>query len=510
MTPGCTVPSPDAGRRDGPLRVHQLLDRAAATRPGAIAVTDATGRWTYASLAALTGRVHSWLSAQPVRPGDRVLAALPGSAHLLALMYACSRLGAIFVPLDSDITPYRLQHAVSDAEPSLALVAVGLADAAVAAGRVTTLSRLLRELRELPDHPAAPPAAEPGQPVMFLLYTSGSSSVPRAVICPHAAVLAAVRAIGARLRYRAADVVYCRLPLSFDYGLYQALLSAQARCEVVLDALRPAIGVLAAIRASRATVVPVMPILAGALAGLAARQGAPGSVRLLTSTGAPMPPSTADALRRQFPAARLSLMYGLTECKRAAMTDPYEEPADTRSAGRVIDGARLAVTAGGVRSAEPGRVGEIVISGPQVMAGYWRAPELTAAWFREDRVTGARWLHTGDRGYLDDRGRLHVLGRLDNTFSYRGVRTCAEEIEAAALDIPGVRGAVLQPPVPGADMILFVTGTRTAGEVIRGVTDRLGTSRSPRRCLLLPSLPVTPHGKADRQALAATAAGPAE
>jgi acyl-CoA synthetase (AMP-forming)/AMP-acid ligase II len=291
--------------------------------------------------------------------------------------------------------------------------------------------------------------------------------------------------------------------MTFDYGLYQALLCAQARCELVLDDAAPGLAVLSRMRACGATVVPLVPSLADFLAFLASRMSGTPPVRLFTSTGAPLGAASTAALRRCFPGARICLMYGLTECKRVAIMPPDHDLARPASSGLPMPGTAVRILADGLLTREPGVQGEIIVAGPHVMAGYWRDQAATAARFRRDPATGRRQLHTGDLGWLDRHGYLYVAGRLDDVFSWRGLRMSRQEVEAAALSIPGVRAAVVLPPVGHRDMILFAVGCHSGPALLRLIAGRLDARRVPARCVILDRIPVTDRGKVDLTALGA-------
>jgi acyl-CoA synthetase (AMP-forming)/AMP-acid ligase II len=499
---------PGAGAPAGP-RVHQLLERAAAGQPGAPAITSAGQTWTYRRLAAESARLAGWLAAHQVGPGDRVILAARSGPHAVALMYACSWRNAVFVPLPESMRPFQLRALIGDTEPAIVIVSGPQAARSLGPvpAPVTDLGRLVDELASCP---AGPPGttdsgAETTVPA-FLLFTSGSSAMPKGVICPHASVLFAAQAIAGRLGYRAGDVIYCRLPFSFDYGLYQALLAALAGCELVLDSGSAALGLLPAMHASGATVVPLVPPLAAILARLAGRQPVPGRIRLFTNTGAALGRAVAADLRQRFPGAQLCLMYGLTECKRATIMPPDEHLRRPASAGLPLPGTTIRVVAPDGRAQPPGRPGEIVVEGRHVMAGYWRDPGRTAERFRASHRAGERQLSTGDLGYTDPEGYLYVLGRLDDTFSRRGVRMSCQEIEHAALDIPGISQAAVVPATGSHDMALFVAGALRPDQVLRALADRLSADKCPPHCQVLTALPVTPHGKPDRRALARRAA----
>jgi acyl-CoA synthetase (AMP-forming)/AMP-acid ligase II len=484
-------------------RVHHLLAHALVDQPEALAVVQDGRGWSYAQLAAECARIADWLASRGVGRADRVMTVLPGSVHLVALLYACSSLGAILVPVPPNTAAFQLNVLVADVEPSVVVVArpetVG---SVLARGLVLDLSMLIAGLPRAGADAGLEHLGKQcdGRMIAFLLYTSGSTSMPKAVICPHDRVLFATRAIASRLRYRHGDVVYSMMPLSFDYGLYQVLLCAQAMCTLVLDESTSALRIVSVMREVGATVVPLVPSLAAVLGPLAMRTTARPPVRLLTSTGAPLSAAAAATLRSAFPAARLSVMYGLTECKRATIMPADGDLMRSGSVGIPLQGTRVHVLVRGELTREPGVTGEVVIEGPHVMAGYWRAAELTARKFLST-ADGRRLLMTGDAGYLDADGYLYLTGRLDDTFKRHGVRMSCQEIEFAALDIPGVREAVVLPPFGEQDLAIVVSGQLQPASVQHSLAERLPPEKCPAHCDVVPELPVTSHGKVDRQFL---------
>lgn len=487
-------------------RVHQLLARAVASKPAGVAVIHGSERWSYARLGSQAVRAAARLADLGVTSGDRVLVAVSDSAHLVALLYACSLTGAALIPVPPDATSFQLSAYRADARPAVTIVAPGRAIPPVPVkpdlGIVVPLGTVCNGDEPATGRRPALCIAEERPSVAFLLYTSGSSAKPRAVICPHDAVLFAARAIGSRLGYCEDDVVYSRIPMSFDYGLYQVLLCAQAMCTLVLDGETPALRLLPAMREVAATVVPVVPPLAATLGVLAARTRRTPPVRLFTNTGADLSPGGRAALRAGFPGAKLALMYGLTECKRATIMAPDGDLVRPQSVGTPLEGTTIKVLAGGRLTTEPGVLGEVVVEGPHVMAGYWRAPALTRKRF--PRLAGGPGrLRTGDLGFLDGDGYLYLRGRLDDTFKRNGIRMSCQEVEAAALDIPGVRAAAAMPPESGLDLALFAVSDLRRDEITQLLADRLPPARRPAACHIVTALPVTPRGKVDRQVLRA-------
>jgi amino acid adenylation domain-containing protein len=480
----------------GHTAVSDLLHEARTRYAHRPAVRDRDGGWTYRELAEQSDRYARSLRRYGVRAASRVVLLLPNGRPTAALIYAIAALGATAVPLSPGTPGYRLRWLLQNAQPTLVVVADGLAEANA---RYTTAAVV--EIGWLPgrDLPPAGPVRSPVPTApAFLLYTSGSTAQPRAVVCPHSAVLFATHAIAERLAYRPDDVIYCRLPLSFDYGLYQLFLATAGGAELILADDGVDAVLAREIRRCGATVVPVVPALADLLARSAARERRPSPVRLFTNTGATLTPRHDAALRSRWPRAAIVAMYGTTECKRVSIADPDEHLVHPGSVGRPLPGTGVAVVDDAGRVLGADTTGQFVVSGPHVMDGYWQDAELTAARFTT-RDHG-RGLQTGDFGYLDNAGRLYFVGRRDDLIKRRGVRTSTSEIEAAMLDIPAVRAAAVVSVGEGT-ITAWAQTDLPAEQVLREVSERLGRARTPDRCIVVTALPLTSNGKVDKQRL---------
>ncbi|MCT9087688.1 AMP-binding protein [Streptomyces sp. ASQP_92] len=486
--------------------VHGLLAAAVAARPDAPAVRDASGVWTYAELDAWSRAYADWLTAQGVGHADRILVRVGNTREFTALMFGALRRGIAFVPVNPAMKRFHLNTVVPDCDPVLVI------------GQDAQDTAVLRELTDRPVfelddvrlgaealYDAAPGAFEaPVAPdgLGLLIYTSGSTSAPKAVVSTHAPIVFAARAIQARLDYREDDVVLVAVPVSFDYGLYQILLSVIAGAQVVLTSPDRHVRLLSTLHEYGVTVVPLVPSLGEMLLTLSRRdrREAP-PVRLFTNTGAALTGPVIAQLRAAFPAAQVSPMFGTTECKRITVLEPDGDIARPGSVGRALDGTEVLILDDDGRLLPPGTVGEICVRGPHIMTGYWQAPEQTALRFRPDPVTGETTLHTGDYGHLDTDGHLYFEGRRDDLFKRKGVRMGTLEIETAALDIEGVTAAAALAPAEGQDLTLYAVTELSADEVLAQLTERLEAAKVPAACHLLDALPLTPNGKTDKQRL---------
>ncbi|MFC6093990.1 class I adenylate-forming enzyme family protein [Saccharothrix lopnurensis] len=518
--------------------LHHLIDAAARAWPDRPAVSTAADSLTHRQVAEGSRRLAAWLVARGVARGDRVVLVAPSDPVVPVLVYAASRIGAAFTVLHEQTRGRPLEHVLDDSGPVLLVAAEeGARAAARSRGVLVATPGEIRTAAfadapghadvpgraDAPGHAGAPafadvpafadapagadtPTPAPGplavDPVC-LIYTSGTTSLPKAVVSTHQQVVFAVGAIQSQLAYRPDDVVYCPLPLSFDYGLYQLFLGAASGAHVRLG--QPAeVGpsLLRNLVGARATVLASVPAVAETLARLVKRSGGAGTppLRLLTNTGAAMPVEPLNALRAAIPTLRVQLMYGLTECKRAAIMPPDGDLERPGASGRALPGTELFAIDEEGRRLPPGELGELVVRGPNVMAGYWRRPELSARRFHLAEGLFPE-LRTGDYGRLDEDGYVYFDGRRDDIYKQRGFRVSATEVEAATRRVPGVESAVVLPPDGDRPAVLVVVGRVTADEVTALLKDEIEEFKIPHRCVVASSLPLTGNGKVDRKAL---------
>lgn len=498
---------------DNPVLVHHILDAAAARTPDAVAVTDAVGQWTYNELADAGRRVARWLLRSGIGHGDRVLVQIPSVRASAAIFDGVVRIGAIFVPVNPGTKEFHLRSVLSSADPSMIVgagpSALTLGD--LVPGPVLELDEIWPEILATAPLPEEHPIDVSPDDIAVLVYTSGSTAAPKGVVCPHRQMVFASQAIAGELGYRSDDVVFCRFPISWDYGLYKLLLTALVGAEIVLADGDSDLVLLQRIRETGATIVPIVPSFAAMVCRLAARSGqeashAPNTVRMFTNTGAALPDTTAEELRAAFPGAAVIRQFGQTECKRISVLLPEFQESKAESVGRPLPGTSVVILDDDGAECSVGVVGEIVVLGPHVMPGYWRAPEITERTFRTG-PDGEGRLHTGDYGSIDADGFLYYEGRRDDMFKRKGVRMSVLEIEAAAMDVDGVTAAAAVPPADGRDLGVVVTGTAAPHAVLRELSKRLEPAKVPAACRIVEHLPLTLHGKYERRELVSLLAG---
>jgi amino acid adenylation domain-containing protein len=483
--------------------VHELLDETAARLPDKSALITDEGSISYGALAETTRRLAGWLVEAGIRRGDRIALMLPNGIPIVTALLAASRVGAIFFVVNPGIKTYHLRHILEDAEPTLIITT----EKRSAEEQLETCARVLTlesGWTAALEH-AAWSGAFPGissDPVC-LIYTSGSTGKPKAVISSQRNVVFAARAIQQCLDMQESDVVGNFLPLSFDVGLYQIFLSFQIGATLALGSdLHVGPGLLRKINQWKVTGLPAVPSLVLNLLRLSnrSRDQLP-RLRYITNTGAHLPRSYIDELRALMPDCTVFVMFGLTECKRVSILPPVDHERKSDSVGKPLPDTECLIVGADGRLLPHGEIGELVVRGPHVMLGYWRAPELTAKRYRPWGVGTEVALFTGDACSLDEEGYLYFHGRSDDIYKQGGYRVSALEVEAAACDIPGVRQAALLPPQAERGSVLFVTSDLAIETVFEALRERLEDYKLPTQIVVLDDLPLTPNGKSDKKQL---------
>jgi len=480
----------------GARHVVDLLDDTSATLGNSPAICDSTDEWTFTELVTFSKKFAEWLARNGVIAGDRVVLRIAPSCAFGAIVYGCFRVGAILVPVNHSAKLYQLDSIVEDAKAKFVITDETI-DGRPAYIGLETLWPEVRELREIASDLQLQPSD-----IALLMYTSGSTSKPKGVICPHGAVMFAVLAIASAVSYSSEDVVGCRLSLAFDYGLYQLFLCSLSGAQLVLISPNDDLRFTSALARRGVTVVPLVPSLAALVLATAERVQMPNAIRLFTNTGEAMSAKTLNSLRETFPAARIQLMYGITECKRVSIMAPDGDLVRHGSVGQPLPGTVVRIVDSDGMNVGAGEIGEIVVSGPHVMAGYWADSDLTGIYFKRAELDGAIELHTGDYGHLDDDGYLYFRGRSRDFFKRHGIRISAAEIEHAATQIPGVSAAVLIPTTERSDMLLCVISEIAPERVLLKLSQLLDPQRVPKSCRVMQEFPLNVNGKIDRTLLA--------
>jgi acyl-CoA synthetase (AMP-forming)/AMP-acid ligase II len=466
-----------------------------------------------------------------VKPGDRVLVFGANTIQAAIAFWAVIMCGGVVAMIHPGTAQDKLAWLIADSG-AVALVAdAALADKFVGAGDRSPGLRSVIVVGAGPDESAMPRV---GSAVAFdcavangatstrtlppprrsnlaaLIYTSGSTGWPKAVTLTHGNMISATKAISTYLGLLTSDVLLCALPVSFDYGLYQLILSVSVGGRLVLERSFALPGqILNRVAAQRVTVLPGVPTMFALLARLGnlARWDL-SSIRMITSTGAALGPEQIAWLLAEFPSARIFSMYGLTECKRCTYLPPEDVKRKPDSVGLPIPGTEIWLVDRNDRVVGPGQVGELVVSGPTVMAGYWNRPAETAHRLRPGRHSEEVVLYTGDLCRMDAEGYLYFVSRLDDIIKTCGEKVAPAEVEAVLRSFPGVLdAAVVGVPdeIAGHAIKAFVVlnrdTTMTAAALRVACRERLEPFKVPRTIELVDELPRTTNGKVEKASL---------
>ncbi len=496
-----------------------------------LAIRYAGGDLTYRELDDRAARVATVLAGGGIADGDRVAYLGLNSSSFLVTMLACFRIGAIFVPINFRLAGPELEEVLSKSGATCAIVEEGHRSALEAARPGTKLERFL-----LVDDDSACPAADhaPGwerwgsliqkatpardlapkgfEDLGILMFTSGTTGLPKGVMLTHGNVWWNSINVDSRLDTRRGDVTHAAAPMFHIGALNSFVVRALVRggTVIVRRAFDPSqfVSDVSEFHVNSTFAVPAM------LAALPRLQGFfdadLSSLRTIVVAGAPVPPS----LIKQFADHNIILQqaWGLTETAPFATHLPAERTLDKLgSAGipmpytevRVVDPDSGEPTASGV-------AGEVIVRGPNVTPGYWQNPEATALAFDEDG-----WFHSGDIGYFDDDGYLYIVDRLKDMIISGGENVYPAEVERALSDLDGVTDvAVIGIPDPewGETVVAVVSLAAghhiTIDDVRDHATTRIARYKLPRQLQIVQAVPRNASGKVDKQSVRALVEGP--
>jgi amino acid adenylation domain-containing protein len=511
------------------MPAQQFLEATAQQRPDSVALVRGERRLTYGAWDAAANRLARALIDTGVRRGDRVLILLDNSIETAISVFGVLKAGAAFVVLHYSTKRDRLAHILADAAPvalitdsahvrdagDLLIAATGLRCVLwVGAGQgpvsPETAALAWDALAAYPA--AAPPCAAGDLDLGMLIYTSGSTGRPKGVMASHGNIVAATESVNGYLHNTADDVILDVLPLAFGYGLYQLFLAAQVGARVVLDQgfAFPA-RTVALLEQEQVTALPAVPTFYALLLRYPdlLRRPLP-ALRYLTNAGAAIPPSHLQQIRAAYPHVRFYSMYGQTECKRVCYLPPEEADRRPASVGIAIPNTEAYIVGTDGARVAPGAVGELVVRGPHVAQGYWRAPDLTAQRFRPGPRPGERVLYTGDLFRQDADGYLYFVARKDDIIKTRGEKVSPREVENAVAGLDAVaEAAVVGVPDPllGQAILLAVVLREGAGLTAREIraycARRLDDFMVPQHVQIRAALPRTDNGKVDRRRIQA-------
>jgi amino acid adenylation domain-containing protein/non-ribosomal peptide synthase protein (TIGR01720 family) len=517
---GTALPSGPGGST-----LTSMFAESAARDPDAIAVECADLRLGYGELDAASSRLARLLLARGAGPERVVALLLDRSADLVTSVLAVLKAGAAYLPVDPEYPKARVRFVLADAEPVCMVVTANLAERAPADATASLVvlddPDVAAELAEYGSEPVSD--AERGGPLLpehpaYLLYTSGSTGVPKGVIVPHQNVVSLLAAGKRVLGSRADDVWLLFHSFTFDFSVWEmwGALSSGARLVVVsyLDSRSPE-RVLRLLADAGVTVLNQTPSAFYQLARQDQDNIARNDLRHVVFGGEALEPRRLDDwfARHGDRDPALVNMYGITETT-VHVTWAELGAADRDSViGRPLDGVGVFVLDARLRPVPACVVGELYVAGWGLARGYLGKPGLTAERFVAcpfDGVcgTGPRMYRTGDLARWTPDGRLVFAGRADDQVKVRGFRVELGEVEAVLGSHPAVDQVavtVRQDRPDDRRLVAYVVPVAEAdGAALREwLTRRLPSFMVPSAVVTVGRLPLTVNGKVDKAALPA-------
>ncbi len=485
--------------RSPDVNVGSWLTYRAAERPDhpAILVEASGERLSYRELNTLTNRVSRSLQQGQVGLGDRVAMALRSEPLTLAVYFAAAKIGAICVPLNRRLAPAELGFQIRDCQPRLAIRARDVELPANPGTELITVDELRAGLPASADEPAL--AAGGGRP-QTIMYTSGTTGLPKGAVLPHRKTLYNTLNAAVYLGLRSEDVVVVPVPLFHSYGL--KILSVPTlfvgATIVLVDRFDP-LGLQECIGRHQATLLGAVPLMYRRMLEVGLRESCWRSLRFAFCAGAPL---DVEIIHRFFEASvRLKQGYGQTETSILCCLDAQDVIRHAGSVGRPVGNCELRIADVDGATVTPGHEGEILVRGPIVMLGYWGQPEASES----SRLEG--WHRTGDLGVMDAEGFITLVGRRNELFISGGENVYPAEVERVVEGHENVSEvAVVGVPDErwGESGRAYVVPTRPpldTAELLEWTRKRLAAFKVPREVVVVVELPRTASGKVQKHAL---------
>lgn len=513
--------------------IHHMLRTSARRFPVKEVLVHGSERVVYEEAERRAAALARGLREKGLERGDRVGIHLEASIPQALSIFAVSMAGGVFVPINSLLFPDQVGHIARDSGmralivsasrleglgevlkevPSLEFVVIVGGGSAVVAPLVGYAFEELSELSPL--QPGHDESIE--KDLAAILYTSGSTGMPKGVMLSHAQVMAGSSIVSSYLRITEEDRILAVLPFSFDAGLNQLMTSVQQGGAVVLINFVFAREIVQTLRGERITGLAGVPTLWTLLTQPTSslQQHPLPHLRYITNTGGVMPQPVLATLRKLLPKTEVFLMYGLTEAFRSTYLPPEELDRRPTSMGRAIPDTEILVVDEEGRPCRPGEIGELVHRGPTVSMGYWGQPELTAKVLRPNPFLppqlGAveRVCYSGDFVRMDEDGYLYFVGRRDTMIKSSGFRISPTEVEEVLFRTGRLNGAAvigLPDEVLGQTIKAFVVSREgdevSAGHLLEFCAANMPRHMVPKTIEILEELPKTSSGKVDYPAL---------
>ncbi len=495
--------------------VHELIEAQVSQTPAATALIDGEERVTYRELNERANRLARHLRALGVGPETVVGILLERKAAMVTALLGVLKAGGAYLPLDPEYPHERLRMMFADARPLVLLTQEKWRRLSAELGaNVVCLDSQRGDFE-----PGAADNLEPGAKaanLAYILYTSGSTGRPKGVAVEHRNAAAFIQ--WARHRFSAEQLagVLASTSICFDLSIFEIFVPLSSGGRVILAENALELATLSA--AAEVTLINTVP---SALHELIRLKAIGERVCAINLAGEPLQNALAQRAYEHTGVRQVMNLYGPSE-DTTYSTCAVVQKGSTRppTIGRPIANTQAYILDSALQPVPPGVTGELYLGGAGLARGYLSRPALTAARFLPDALSGrsgARLYRTGDVARFCENGEIEFLGRADRQIKLRGFRIELDEIETALAGHPAVQDAAVIARQDRAGELTVVSyfvprhgQTVTSAELRAHLKQRLPHYMVPAAVVALDSMPLSPNGKVDRQALPAPAWSRAE
>ncbi len=475
--------------------LHELMRRTVERYPDRTAIVFKDRRISFSEFDRESNRLAHALADLGLRQGERLGLFMPNCPEYELAFYAASKLGAVPSPLNPAYKEREVIYQANDAgicllvthESVLAVVEAANPELNTVRDVLVIDSPRWRDL--LASQPDDPPDVDVSPDSLAALpFSSGTTGLPKGVMLTHRNLVCNHIQFSIASQLGADDAYVVYMPLYHIYGVALMGLSMYSGAkQIVLE---------------RFDVVP--PVLLALANAPDLRPEQFRTIKFGFNAAAPLAPEVARRVEDRL-GFRIIQAYGLTEaspCTHHSPLEPHRIKLESGGVPVADTEQRVVDLETGNRDLPPGEAGEILVRGPQVMQGYWNAPEETARALRDG------WLYTGDVGYVDDQGYVFLVDRKKEMIKYKAFSVAPAELEGVLLEHPDVAdcGVTGVPDdeageVPKAFVVLRSGRAATAADLAAFVGERVAGYKQIRQWAFVQSIPRTPSGKILRRML---------
>jgi long-chain acyl-CoA synthetase len=495
-----------------PNRIHEVIDRYVATTPDRLALVDDKTGLTYRELDRAVGGVAEALRGLGIRAGDRVMIVSENSVPLACMLLAASRLDAWAIVVNPRLSPREIDQIRDHSGARRAFFTTDVSQEAAA--HATRYGAPLQDVGLLrgigvtalnEDTSAEPVETDGALQVAVLIYTSGTTGTPKGVMLTHRNLLFSAKGTAAWRKMSSADVQYCVLPISHIVGISLLTMTLMVGATVRLVAKYDPAALVKAMAEEGITILNGVPATYQRLLEYQRNAGLPklnrGGLRLIAVAGAPLDLELKSRVEQELGLPLLN-GYGITECSPGISGVRPDTPRFDHAVGAILPGLEARIVRKDGTIVANRDIGELHVRGPNVMRGYYRAPDLTAK-----AIDADGWFNTGDLARFEE-DVLFIVGRTKEMIIRSGFNVYPAEIEAVISTHPAVvQTAVVGRPVEGnEEVVAFVQLLKgsnvTVQDLMAHVAPQLTSYKRPSEIILTDALPATSTGKLLKHKLA--------